>query len=1620
MRRMAKKSLRACKYNGVVPTMNPEKFGKLLLWMIGDEHRRTVLVNTLNKEKINPLHIQIFRAFWVEDDAMQKALPLEDFCLQGKDKEWFMVVERFKTWLAEERYAPEQAHSIAVISCAFAMLQPEEATNILTALLEHDAAYSRWLLPDVSEPTDMEESDVQDAEPVQPEEAPSECEPPEEELEVVLPPPSTGGDPLDLAELIRGKGLLGSFLETHRQMHDVVKRLPSKLDNLSTSNAAAEQDVLAEISDALTQARRAEAAAQTWLAELSAAMQQNGVAEAAAIEPALETMGAHVAQSRETHDLLRNACEEIGKLLRELGANAVARSERLASALSEIRAVDTLVGRAHYQPSRPMPTANLLHQIQLLIELEAQAQRAKAERDSFLLERKRELQEQLEKFAGRYDLAVIGPDLVTRIEYLRSEIHACETPKALAEAQQAVNEFESSLRQHPETRNIDDLASEALLGKPATLTVLPIVQSLNARGRASEALALLNCLQATTAVETAGPDDFSALVDELMRASALLAASSSFVWIDGVFQQTWVSMLSRQDVKSYSTWQRLAVAFVVQQHLRGTDQELDLFFSLGFQNDWPRDRFPMLGRCLQGIATRHPTKVLTEKPASQRRTAEERISRFFRKNNRGGYIEQAAQGDDFYRMEKFHLFPRLENIVSEVLKLCDQGNWSAARHKAEQKTDRLLVDACRVAGIDSGESVYYRRKVLDPHDGYLPKISAELAALIDTAEQEHGSDINYVIADDLLVEIARIAKNEPHFDVFWEAIKVSLTQPPAAAAGVNSGDELFWLLAQHFGPVITLAAEYVVARCETGPACKPSEETLSQMLKQLAVPSADLGILLLQSKQCFRHALRVIDQTEMPPFEFTALRTEIANQLERLEATLATRWESLANNPIAELRLVEYETTVHEGCFGFLQKLLGEADTRIARAANDTRDQVRIWLDAQSDRLNAIKRAAAVSEVSEEWVGKVLSHCASIDKLLLMGGRYSSQHKPLAFRQELLESALTALKFIVDSAAHSFTEVDGYLAELTHLNLPEKVVSVNTVLITEIATPWEVLKSLSRPSPQMVAHRWQELARNFCAACRLYHDLHQTLKFAAVKDYRWGRYTTAFHDPRSSWLDREVRIYLCFAEKTPTSELEPLIAELESNRECLNLVFVPQGLERLGRLWKYDPFHSPYLLIGDELLAKISAAQDAEGQPRHDVPLRQALHQTAEHLTAVGLFKSEGYVHLRKNIFVGRRDALQQLRQQPASVIWGGRRTGKTSLLQALGESLRSSRLSEGPYAVALVYGDKATDDPDLAIARSITQGLALPEPNTLIDFERLIRGACAGQRVAVLIDEMDSYIELSRKLHGPSAFPLARTLRGLSQWDSARFKVVYAGFKQLYYEVRMRPGADPSDPFKNIVKPVVKDFRDLDLKEVEELMTIGFIEMLGIEMEPSVPRLVTRKTSGHPAFVQRFCERLLARVSKRRQFESRLTLTGEDVEDTYLEHTPPGSEDTAFIDYVNETLGWNVSHLERAILLALSTDIRSSNISDEKDYSEEQIMKQLKFWCDANIPLPELRDFQNALTMLSMTKMLTPLSTASGQRYRITYPAYIDFMSRLDQIGKVEIFKSLQDYHAEEKGRIK
>jgi hypothetical protein len=266
--------------------------------------------------------------------------------------------------------------------------------------------------------------------------------------------------------------------------------------------------------------------------------------------------------------------------------------------------------------------------------------------------------------------------------------------------------------------------------------------------------------------------------------------------------------------------------------------------------------------------------------------------------------------------------------------------------------------------------------------------------------------------------------------------------------------------------------------------------------------------------------------------------------------------------------------------------------------------------------------------------------------------------------------------------------------------------------------------------------------------------------------------------------------------------------------------------------------------------------------------------------------------------------------------------------------------------------------------------------------------------------------------------FPLATVLRQLVMDDPNKDTfLVYTGYHQLYYEAKLdQEKRRVGHPFINIAQQI--PIRDLTYDDIHELVKTGFEDMLGIKVHPSVPRLIAKKASRHPAFVQQFCRCLLEHVSNRRAPGTVVTITTKDVEAVYNTNVSIEGGEQAFIHYFNETLGYNLSHLGHAILLAVTDPEFTEKNVDDKYFYSENILNLLNEWCSLlQIDKPKPEHFHQTIELLMMTNMLTQDTSIHG-RYRATYPTHLNILKRLDKINKSAIEDSLRKYDEKERDK--
>lgn len=243
----------------------------------------------------------------------------------------------------------------------------------------------------------------------------------------------------------------------------------------------------------------------------------------------------------------------------------------------------------------------------------------------------------------------------------------------------------------------------------------------------------------------------------------------------------------------------------------------------------------------------------------------------------------------------------------------------------------------------------------------------------------------------------------------------------------------------------------------------------------------------------------------------------------------------------------------------------------------------------------------------------------------------------------------------------------------------------------------------------------------------------------------------------------------------------------------------------------------------------------------------------------------------RPAMFFGRSDeesAVTALLRGKSAALIGGRRTGKTSLLQRIERTLRS----EGwltLYADLQAVGDWVS----FAELISLSWDVEVPpdfRPSAMPAIVREVGKRHGDRPLVIMLDEVDRFA----RWDGTHRAPLVsetffRSCRGLSQEGEAQF--VLAGERVIAERLW-----SPDSPHWNFCQPVA--VRQLARADADQLL-VRPIQHLQVEIADPQRFLdrAWRRTSGHPHLVQYLGRELIALLNDRDP-ERRRTLTAEDV----------------------------------------------------------------------------------------------------------------------------------------------
>ncbi|MEM6530310.1 MAG: ATP-binding protein, partial [Chloroflexota bacterium] len=412
--------------------------------------------------------------------------------------------------------------------------------------------------------------------------------------------------------------------------------------------------------------------------------------------------------------------------------------------------------------------------------------------------------------------------------------------------------------------------------------------------------------------------------------------------------------------------------------------------------------------------------------------------------------------------------------------------------------------------------------------------------------------------------------------------------------------------------------------------------------------------------------------------------------------------------------------------------------------------------------------------------------------------------------------------------------------------------------------------------------------------------------------------------PKTDALD-EGCVFVSLLGRKPGSAHRQALTELIEGKEWIPdrfiFVFIPGCTPRLKSALENEYSKKGVVVIDEPTLLDLILAEAVDSKP---IGQLRALMLNSRPLQYIDIFKINQLVDTRTSIFVGRANVINQIVSSGDNyAIYGGRRIGKSSVLNAVRE-----RLEKRNYYVVYESFEGFEDCSDHAVAAALAR--RMPLPGTVNHIDELRYGiqqhldSNPSVRIVMLLDEVDKYID-----HNPKRHLLVETLRTLSERYRERFRVIVAGFMHLYDCMRGGgPYTTTSDPWGRMFNE--KLLGNLSAENAESIVREGFLEVLGWKFQYRlIPQRVVERTGGHPAFVQKFSEKLQDYVAERKAE----TIMMDDLDYVFHDADPEDS----FIDYVQNTLAMNLDAVARYSIISLvgiNENIQQFSYKQIKDYA--------------------------------------------------------------------------------------
>lgn len=301
---------------------------------------------------------------------------------------------------------------------------------------------------------------------------------------------------------------------------------------------------------------------------------------------------------------------------------------------------------------------------------------------------------------------------------------------------------------------------------------------------------------------------------------------------------------------------------------------------------------------------------------------------------------------------------------------------------------------------------------------------------------------------------------------------------------------------------------------------------------------------------------------------------------------------------------------------------------------------------------------------------------------------------------------------------------------------------------------------------------------------------------------------------------------------------------------------------------------------------------------------------------------------VRSAMFFGRQAQLARIMLHSESnfAIYGGRRSGKSSLLTKLHSELSKDSQNRPIYFTA--QGVKDVLDFSSRLLTNVLQ-LHLGASTSVLasDLERTRREIqrhilVDGRRVTLLIDEADDLLVVDQL----KAEPIMNMLRSLNEDLHDRFRIVMAGYRRLHERL-----ISYYSPAMNFLIPV--PLGGLDSESARRLIEVPTREYLGYDFaKPKVVQMALDYSSRSPWQIQHFCEILVQLLAE----EHKDTIEEDTVRQVY--------NDFLFRSEIVETTLANLSPVQMAIVCLFLDSERFTRKEVYESFREHQLPTDLPF----------------------------------------------------------------------------